>query len=767
MYPISSDVKALFDSEQRKVLRITGTDRNGAAISITDEDVVEDSFSIDRYACNGEKLEIGTAVASELSMRLYNWEGKFDSIVFEGTELFVEIGIADWSEEEPEVTYIPCGYFTPDEQPRRMGIISIHALDRMVRFDSVQASKEAPWTTDTDEIMRTTNTDEVIYFVQDFVLPATIPNFIQMVALRCDVPFTQSLTGLPNANMTITELPDYQQDITFRNIIQWLAGLMGTNAWIDWTGSLRFSWYNNTTGYVSTTASRFESDLYENAIQITGVMFQDADDEKTVYLSGSDEYTLDLSGNGFINAANATGILTAIYNVVHNFAYTPFSASVIAAPYLWPMDRITFTDKDNTGHVSLLTNVNFGVNALTALAAVGKSATDNAHAPTGSFTNLQAAALQRIVRTTSDAMQEAVDHATEMITGGLGGYVVLEVNQQTGQTEEILIMDTPDKATAVNVWRFNQGGLGHSSNGYAGPYNDIALTSDGQINANLITTGTMNANHVRAGTITDNTGDNYWNLTTGEFRMTQGSIDIGNFAVSSTGKLVCTGAEINGEFSAEYKPPAEVQQIEDYTLKIALGDGGLKFYANNVLTARIYEDIYVELTDTGTRVVDAGMEFFDANQKGLRLASNNAFVSVHNGNTSAFAGTGLSLQSDGDITLQSATMDFKATGLIDFETDYNIYLKADNWIELSTDNTVEIQSPSIDIGTSSTIMPTITIGNSNADIVLAGNVYASQVSSGTQGISGAYWAWIWGSDWTTNQPLWLDFYKGLCVGAHY
>jgi hypothetical protein len=767
MYPITNAVKALFEAEQTKVLRITGTDKNGAVISITDDDVLENSFEIDRYSCNGQMLEIGTAISAQLSMKLENTDGRYDSIVFEGAELFVEIGIADWTQANPTITWVPCGYFTPDEQPRRMGIISIHALDRMTRFDSVQASKEAPWTTDSGEIMRTTNTDEIIYFVQDFVLPATIPQFIQMVALRCNVPFTQSLTGLPNANLTITELPNYQQDITFRNIIQWLAGLMGTNAWIDWTGSLRFSWYNNTTGYVSTTASRFESDLYENAIQITGVTFQDADDEKTVYLSGSDEYTLDLSGNGFINAANATGILTAIYNVVHNFAYTPFSASVIAAPYLWPMDRITFTDKDNVGHVSLLTNVNFGLNGLTALGAVGKSAVDNAHASTGSFTNLQAAALQRIVRTTSDAMQEAVDHATEMITGGLGGYVVLDVNQQTGQTEEILIMDTPDKATAVNVWRFNQGGLGHSSNGYNGPFNDIALTSDGQINANLITTGTMNANHVRAGTITDNTGDNYWNLTTGEFRMTQGSIDIGNFAVNAAGKLVCTGAEINGEFSAEYSAPAEVQQIEDYTLKIALGDGGLKFYANNVLTARIYENIYVELDSGGSRVVDGGMVFYDENQKGLSMASNNATLDVKNGYTTAYAGTKLSLESGANIELKSATMDFNATGLIDFETNNNIYLKADNEVYLSADNDVEIKAPTINIGTASTTMPTITIGNSNADIVLVGNVYADYNGSGYQGITGDYWAWIWGSDWYNNQPLWLNFRNGLCVGAHY
>lgn len=53
MYPITSAVKALFDAEQRQVLRITGTDKNGTSINITDADVLMNGFNIDRFCCNG------------------------------------------------------------------------------------------------------------------------------------------------------------------------------------------------------------------------------------------------------------------------------------------------------------------------------------------------------------------------------------------------------------------------------------------------------------------------------------------------------------------------------------------------------------------------------------------------------------------------------------------------------------------------------------------------------------------------------------------
>lgn len=136
--------------------------------------------------------------------------------------------------------------------------------------------------------------------------------------------------------------------------------------------------------------------------------------------------------------------------------------------------------------------------------------------------------IMEVVPTTS-MMEEAIQYATELIRGGLGGYVVMTPGPN-GYPQEILIMDTPDINTAVNVWRFNQGGLGHSSNGYEGPYSDIALTQDGRINASIITTGILNANVIRAGIISDNDGDNYWNLESGQFVTRQGKI--GNFDIT-------------------------------------------------------------------------------------------------------------------------------------------------------------------------------------------------------------------------------------------
>lgn len=116
-------------------------------------------------------------------------------------------------------------------------------------------------------------------------------------------------------------------------------------------------------------------------------------------------------------------------------------------------------------------------------------------------------------------LEQAVINATNWITGNKGGYVIFQRNAD-GQPYEILIMDTPDINTATKVWRWNNGGLGYSSNGYEGPF-ETAITQDGAIVANFITTGTLQANLIKSGIIQSQDGRAYFNLDTGQIAATQ------------------------------------------------------------------------------------------------------------------------------------------------------------------------------------------------------------------------------------------------------
>ena len=90
----------------------------------------------------------------------------------------------------------------------------------------------------------------------------------------------------------------------------------------------------------------------------------------------------------------------------------------------------------------------------------------------------------------------AVGNATANISG-FSGYVT-KITDANGNWSELVISDNADYAQARNVWRWSQGGLGFSSNGYAGPYT-TAITADGHINGTMITAGTINANTINIG----------------------------------------------------------------------------------------------------------------------------------------------------------------------------------------------------------------------------------------------------------------------------
>ncbi|MDT2011183.1 phage tail tip lysozyme [Carnobacterium divergens] len=96
---------------------------------------------------------------------------------------------------------------------------------------------------------------------------------------------------------------------------------------------------------------------------------------------------------------------------------------------------------------------------------------------------------------TSNILTDKIINATNQITGTVGGYVRF---RPKNKPSEILIMDTDNVNTAKNVWRWNLGGLGHSSNGINGPF-PLAMTADGQIVATGITAGRFNAEMLRVG----------------------------------------------------------------------------------------------------------------------------------------------------------------------------------------------------------------------------------------------------------------------------
>lgn len=107
---------------------------------------------------------------------------------------------------------------------------------------------------------------------------------------------------------------------------------------------------------------------------------------------------------------------------------------------------------------------------------------------------------EKATSSVSPVMLGAIQRATAAITGNTGGYTVQYDSNGDGKPDEFLILNTPDISTATKVWRWNLSGLGYSNSGYNGTFG-LAMTMNGEIVADYITTGTMSANRILGGTL--------------------------------------------------------------------------------------------------------------------------------------------------------------------------------------------------------------------------------------------------------------------------
>lgn len=399
MYKVSQEVKNLFNKNYIQVADITVNGVN-ESFSVAENEIVQGSLSIDRYSVSNSKIEVGSAVAAELTLKLKNDDGKYDNTVFEGAEVFVKIGIKKWDAhrwENAVIHWIPCGYFTIDEPPRALSTITISALDRMILFDkTVDISKLS--------------------------FPMTVADLLNKICTICGVTLATDITRLPNKDYQITAYPE-GQDLTYRTLLQWCAALTGTCAFMNYDGNLELKWYEQTDLTIS-PSERYNSDIQENDVAITGIYFKDA--ANTEYIAGTDDYCLDLSSNGLLQD-NVQVVLDTLYVSLKGFSYRPYTATIKSAPYIYPMDMIHYEDAKGEVHDTIITNVTFGMNLSTSIAGKGETTQKQKYSQGGGLTKQQATILEKLRENLDKAMtakEQAQLELNRLLSNSLGLNIV-------------------------------------------------------------------------------------------------------------------------------------------------------------------------------------------------------------------------------------------------------------------------------------------------------------------------------------------------------
>ena len=260
-------------------------------------------------------------------------------------------------------------------------------------------------------------------------------------------------------------------------------------------------------------------------------------------------------------------------------------------------------------------------------------------------------------------MEHAIQNATDLIMSGkLGGYVTVTKN-------EIYIADNKDLDKAVKVWRWNSGGLGYSMNGKNGPF-DLAITQNGAIVADYITTGNLDCSVLHVSNIhgdsilVDTIGalnginqktDNYQYVKTGDLGNGEYGIAVGKLSTTESGGLDTTKGEYvkitSGRVSFIQNTQGQNQP------EVAYISGGKLYIANGDVEASDFKftggsSIKEQLEKLANSVNNNGFDFNVAGGGWLRLTSaSSAASAVELGSAGA-----IRIQAqDGDIYLEAGS----------------------------------------------------------------------------------------------------------------
>lgn len=439
MYPINSDVAALFADSARQVVKIDFQGVSGS-MNITDEDIVQGTFSINRYSASGDTIELGNASAAELKFSLNNSDGRFNSVTFEGARMAVQVGVVN----NNTVSYINMGVFTIDEVPRKLEQISIVALDDMVLFDK-----------------------PVDY--NAISLPITVGGLVSRLCTICGVRMYTDASTLPNGTYSISEITG--NPATYRQLLIWAGEITGTCAYIDWDGYLRMSWYDDTSAETFNTQNRFASAYEENTIILSGVRVASKEAEVLV---GSDDYAVNIEGNGLISVSDMEVIANNLYAVIGGFTYLPFSATVTPRPQLYPLDCVSFAVKSRSNistpvitYSTVLTETTFKLNGSQLISAKGESATRNAYASLNPFTRREQLIVQHLLSEENESLGGRIDTViafNELISNALGLYVTA-VKQEDGSV--IYYMhDAPTLEQSQTIFTLTSHGIAWTDSGW-------------------------------------------------------------------------------------------------------------------------------------------------------------------------------------------------------------------------------------------------------------------------------------------------------------
>ena len=434
--------------------RITLSD--GTELALEKDDFLMDAngFSINKSCSGLNFFDIGDVSASELSLRIINYNGRLDECDFEGAKIdkvFVNMEMSDGTVES-----IPKGTFYVDTQDFNGGIVTLKAYDKIADMDKPYTGSKS----------------------------GTALSLVSTIADKYGIILKSSEFNNSDYNVEIPT--DSTYEYTDREILSYISQITCNYAQIDENGYLVLKWYANTIDRNIIDANSFSkpsedivsagdfSEMSEKDILsagtfvdvnnmiyvdtvfssrnigiadviITGIKVKDTDDNE--YMAGEDGYVLTIYANPLVNSNNAQEIANRVWQVAQYTRFRPMSFDTIQNPLLEIGDCVYVLINGNY-YETLITNLTFSIGKFTSITVGAESPGKNAsyNAPISTY-------VKKAINQSANKVSALSSQFAGLITQSLGMYEIHET-QADGSTITYLA-NKPTLAESIGgtVWR--------------------------------------------------------------------------------------------------------------------------------------------------------------------------------------------------------------------------------------------------------------------------------------------------------------------------
>lgn len=324
------------------------TTKAGRVYKFGARDIVKGSGYIKWQCCSNTEIELGTVYAAELGISLFS---EIDRYALEDAVVrpYYSLTLSDGGVET-----IPMGVFEITEANRKVRTLEIKAYDYMLRFEKtlkLDSSSGTPY------------------------------QFLKVACEACKVEMAQTvaqINALPNGKTTLGVYADNDME-TFRDLIFYVAQVLGCFCQMDRYGRLVLKQYGNTPVWNVPQKERFDSSYSDFVTRYTAVSSTNQISQIAEYVAmeKDDALTMNLGVNPLMQfelKSVREKMLREILTALQKVNYVPFDSSTIGNPALEVGDVLKFSgghaDEDK---ISCITSIECKINGKMALKCVGKN----------------------------------------------------------------------------------------------------------------------------------------------------------------------------------------------------------------------------------------------------------------------------------------------------------------------------------------------------------------------------------------------------------